>query len=169
MKYISLFPPSGGGPTWQPLQFERQIMKSRFANYFLVKVWSMGLLLLHLPSSSVSQSDPLDNRAQNLDSAKNNNNTDTFLKPVRERPKNKRSDRAPVNDFYLLTTKVIFFLPVLLHQILCLLFVVMNSPKWSPVLSCSSCQTQRRRRLGCSFAYKSSREYFRQHFCQSRC
>ena len=148
-------------------------MKSRFANYILVKVWSMGLLLLHLPSSSVSQSDPLDNRAQNLDTAKNNNNTDTFLKPVRERPKNKRSDRAPVNDFYLLTTKVIFFLPVLLDQVLSkyylCCFVVMNSPKWSPVLSCSSCQTQPRWRLGCSFAYKSSREYFRQHFCQSRC
>ena len=100
IKYISLFPPSGGGPTWQPLQFERQIMKSRFANYFLVKVWSMGLLLLHLPSSSVSQSDPLDNRAQNLDSAKNNNNTDTFLKPVRERPK-KQTDWPCARKWFL--------------------------------------------------------------------
>ena len=40
---------------------------------------------------------------------------------------------VPVNDFYLLTTKVIFFVPcpiwIGLQKVLCLLFVVMNCEK----------------------------------------
>ena len=93
-------PPSGDVTTWPPLLSGRQIMKSRFANYFLVKAWSMSLHLLpHLPSSPVSQSDPpLYNRLRDLDTAKNNNNTD-FLEETSLRARGKKqketvSDRA---------------------------------------------------------------------------
>ena len=80
----------------------------------------------------------------------------TFLKkPVCERgAKNKRRRwvTVPVNDFYLLTTKVIFFVPcpiwIGLQKELCLLFVVMNWQKSDSVWSYFSCHRQRGCRLG---------------------
>ena len=102
-------PPSGDVTTWPPLLSGRQIMKSRFANYFLVKAWSMGLLLLHLPSFPVSPSaPPLKIISSEILTRPKTTTIWTFLEPVRERPKNKGRLWVTVNDLNLLTTVVIF-------------------------------------------------------------
>ena len=105
-------PPSGDVTTWPPLLSGRQIMKSRSANYFLIKGWSMSLhLLLHLPSlpNKVTGHSVIGSK---ILTRPKTTTIWTFLKPVCEqRAKNKR---VTVNDFYLaLTTKVIFFFPLL--------------------------------------------------------